>query len=307
MSRQSKNQKNQMKKLKKYISLAVMIIVAVIYLLENRNITDGLEKTVNKPAGGENSGFSMHFIDVGQGDSILVICDNEYMLVDAGERDYGDDVVNYLNSQGVKKLDYVVATHPHTDHIGGMPEVFESFEIETLIESPLKKSQLPNTSLYKKYCKTADENGCFVQKAYSGMTFSLGSAEVEVLGPVTDDTEGLNNMSVVMSITYGENVFLLEGDAEKFEENTLLEKNLIPDCDLLKVGHHGSSGSSTGDFLAQALPEICVIEVGEGNDYGHPSKKAVNRLSQYTDNIYRTDLCGNIVAKSDGKHITVNY
>ncbi len=305
MNRKSKKQKD---KLKKYLTLAVMILVAVIYLFENKDsITDGLEKTYNSPSGSNNSGFSMHFIDVGQGDSTLVICDNEYMLVDAGERDYGDDVAEYLNSHGVEKLDYVVATHPHTDHIGGMPEIFESFEVETLIESPLKKSQLPNTSLYKKYCRAVDENGCFVQKAYPGMTFSLGSAQVEVLGPVTDDTDELNNMSVVMSVTYGENVFLLDGDAERFEEGALLDKDLIPDCDLLKVGHHGSSGSSTGEFLKAAQPEICVIEVGEGNDYGHPSKKALNRLSEYTENIYRTDLCGDIVAKSDGKHITVEY
>ena len=244
---------------------------------------------------------------MGQGDCTLVACNDEYMLIDAGEAAYGETVVNYLNSIGVDKLDYVVATHPHSDHIGGMAKVLENFETEILIETPMNASQLPDNSLYADFCEAVADNGCDIDEAYSGMTFSVGKAKVEILGPVTDDVDDLNDMSIVMTVTYGTNVFLLTADAEEGEELTLVEEDLIPDCDLLKVGHHGSSGSSCEEFLKSAKPEICVIEVGKQNDYGHPSDKTLERISAYTKTVYRTDFCGNIIAESDGKNISISY
>lgn len=289
------------------LCVALIVFIAAFFISQNEDLLSGLEGTLGIKKKTNYTGFYAHFIDVGQGDCTLIVCDNEYMLVDAGEAAYGEDVLNYLSEMGIKNLDYVVATHPHSDHIGGLNEVLENVTVENLVETPLSEEQTPDSYLYKSYCDSVEENGCSRITAYSGMTFTVGTAEVKILGPVTDETEDLNNMSIVMTITYGENVFLLSGDAEQEEELTLLEKELIPDCDVLKVGHHGSSGSTSSEFLEAAKPETCIIEVGEDNEYGHPSDKAIDRISEYTDDVYRTDFCGDIVVKSDGENITVSY
>ncbi len=255
----------------------------------------------------DNGEFSVHFIDVGQGDCTLVICGEMALLIDAGENGHETEVLNYLRSMKIDKLDYIIATHQHSDHIGGIPEVLEEYEADNIIMPRLTKEQTPTNSTYKAFLTALQNSDAKIISAKPGSVYQLGNAEFEILGPVTDDCEDINSMSAVTRITYGETSFLVTGDAEKDEELEIIENGANLDCDVLRVGHHGSSTSSCKDFLDSVSPEICVISCGENNDYGHPHDKVVNRLAKYTDEIYRTDICGSIVMTSDGENIEISY
>ncbi len=252
-------------------------------------------------------GFSVHFIDVGQGDCTLVLCGDEALLIDAGENGHETEVLNYLRSMKIDKLDYIIATHQHSDHIGGIPEVLEEYEADNIIMPRLTKAQTPTNSTYTAFLKALQNTDAKIISAKPGSKYQLGEAEFEILGPVTDDCEDINSMSAVARITYGENSFLVTGDAEKDEELEIIENGSNLDCDVLRVGHHGSTTSSCKEFLDAVTPEICVISCGANNDYGHPHDKAMNRLDNYTDEIYRTDICGSIVMTSDGENIEISY
>lgn len=249
----------------------------------------------------------VHYVDVGQGDCELVECDGKYMLIDAGENGFETDVINYLNSHNIKELEYVVASHQHSDHIGGLSEVIDAFKVTNIIMPRLTKEQTPTNSTYRDFLKAVKASGAKVIEAKVGATYELGGGKFEILGPVTNDAEDINNMSVVMRFDHGENSFLFTGDAETEEENEIIENGASLDCDVLKVGHHGSSTSSGKKFLDKVTPEICVISCGEDNSYGHPHKEITKILKKYTDETYRTDVCGSIVISSDGKELTVEY
>lgn len=255
----------------------------------------------------EYNGFSVHFIDVGQGDCTLVLCGDKTLLIDAGENGHETEVLNYLRSMKIDKLDYIIATHQHSDHIGGIPEVLEEYEADNIIMPRLTKSQTPTNSTYTAFLKALQNSDAKIISAKPGLRFSLGDAEFEILGPVTDDCEDINSMSAVTKITYGETSFLVTGDAEKDEEYEIIENGANLDCDVLRVGHHGSSTSSGREFLEAITPEICVISCGANNDYGHPHDKALKRISYQTDEVYRTDICGSIVMTSDGENIEISY
>lgn len=249
----------------------------------------------------------VHYIDVGQGDCELIECDGKYMLIDAGENGHETEVLNYLNSLKITKLDYVVVSHHHSDHIGGMAEVLKEFEVTNVIMPRLKESQEPTNSTYKAFINALEASNTKVISAKPGATYELGGGKVEILGPVTVDVEDLNSTSVVMRFDYGSTSFLFTGDAETDEEKSVLENGANVDCDVLKVGHHGSTTSSGKKFLDAVSPSICVIPCGAGNDYGHPHKEIVDRLKKYTDETYRTDICGDIIITSDGANLSVEY
>ena len=255
----------------------------------------------------KNNDFSVHFIDVGQGDCTLVLSNNMAMLIDAGENGHETDVINYLRSMKIDKLDYIIATHQHSDHIGGIPEVLEEFDADNIIMPRLTKEQTPTNSTYKSFLTALQNSDARIISAKPGLKYQLGDAEFEILGPVTDDCEDINSMSAVTKITYGNNSFLVTGDAEKDEELEIVENGADLDCDVLRVGHHGSSTSSSREFLEAITPEICVISCGANNDYGHPHDKALKRISYQTDEVFRTDICGSIVMTSDGENIVISY
>ncbi len=255
----------------------------------------------------ENNGFSVHFIDVGQGDCTLIMSGDKTLLIDAGENGHETDVLNYLRSMKIDKLDYIIATHQHSDHIGGIPEVLEEFDADNIIMPRLTKEQTPTNSTYKAFLTALQNSDAKIISAKPGLKYSLGDADFEILGPVTDDCEDINSMSAVTKITYGVNSFIVTGDAEKDEELEIIDNGADLDCDVLRVGHHGSTTSSCKDFLDAVSPEICVISCGANNDYGHPHDKVMNRLDNYTDEIYRTDICGSIVMTSDGENIEISY
>ncbi|MBQ2848792.1 MAG: MBL fold metallo-hydrolase [Clostridia bacterium] len=302
------DKKTKFRKYKKIIYLVAVVVISVIAAAFG--FSDELPVFFSEifPVYEQtDSAFEVHYIDVGQGDSSLIICDGQSMLIDAGENGHEIDVLNYLRTHGIEKLDYIIASHQHSDHIGGLSEVLDEIGTDNIIMPRLTKEQTPTNSTYTAFLKSVQNSGAKVIASKVGATYTLGSASFEILGPVTDDAEDINNMSVVVKMTYGENIFLFTGDAEKEEEREIIATGADLDCDVLKVGHHGSGTSSGVDFLDAVSPEICVIQVGADNDYGHPHENIVERLESYADEIYRTDLCGDIVITCDGNDLNVSY
>lgn len=293
---------------KKLIYLIVVLVVAIasgVFGLDN--FDEVFEVELFSGTETQSNTFEVHYIDVDQGDCSLIICDGETMLIDAGENGHETEVLNYLRMKKIDKLDYIIASHQHTDHIGGLPEVLDEFGTDNIIMPRLTKEQTPTNSTYTAFLNSIKNSGAKVIASKVGATYTLGSSTFEILGPVTDDAEDINNMSVMVKLTYGKKSFLFTGDAEKEEEREIIATGANLDCDVLKVGHHGSGTSSGVDFLDAVTPEICVIQVGANNDYGHPHENIVERLEKYTDEIYRNDLCGDIVITSDGVNLSVTY
>lgn len=245
--------------------------------------------------------LTVHFLDVGQGDSILLETDGKSMLVDAGESDQGKVVTAYLQDQGISTLDYVVATHPHSDHIGGMNEILNNFQVEHFVDSGY-----PHTSkTYEDMLTTIDQKNIPFQIAQAGQKIDFDPAvDIEVLNPSKTYSEDLNENSVVLKVTYGTTSFLLMGDAGLETEERIMKAGYNVDSDILKVGHHASRSGSGTSFISAVSPEVSVIEVGAGNDYGHPHTEILERL-QKASKVYRTDLDGTITVTTDGSTYTV--
>ena len=293
---------------KKLIYLIVVLVLAIVSAVgTNYDEIMPDESETQQTSAQTDANFAVHFVDVGQGDCTLVESNGEYLLIDAGENGHETEVLNYLRSMNIEKLDYIIVTHQHSDHIGGMPEVLAEFECDNLIMPRLTQEQTPTNSTYKAFLKAVQSSEAKVISANPGLSYALGGATFEILGPVTDDAEDINSMSAVTKITYGESSFLITGDAETEEELEIIDNGAELDCDVLRAGHHGSSTSSCKDFLNAVTPEICVISCGADNDYGHPHDKAVNRIKKHTEEIYRTDICGSIVMTSDGEKIDISY
>ncbi len=244
--------------------------------------------------------LEVHFIDVGQGDAILVKSDEEFMLIDAGKNVDGDLVVNYLKGQNVKKLKYVIGTHPHEDHIGGLDNVIDVFDVEKVI----MPNVIHTTKTFEDVLDSIINKGLKITPAKSGDKYYLGESEVLILAPNKVEYENLNNYSVVTKLMYGNTSFIFTGDAENISEMEMIE--VYEDklkSNVLKVGHHGSITSTSQEFLDAVRPEDAVISLGKGNTYGHPHKEIIDRLKANNIIIHRTDLEGTIVAKSDGNNI----
>ncbi len=245
--------------------------------------------------------LTVHFLNVGQGDSILLTFKGKSMLIDAGESDKGEIVSNCLKDQGISTLDYVVATHPHSDHIGGMVDVLNNFKVEHFIDSGY-----PHTSkTYENMLTTIDQKNIPFEVAQTGQKINFDPAvDIEVLNPGKTYSDDLNENSVVLKVTYGDTSFLLMGDSGLETEEKIMEEGYNVDSDILKVGHHASRSGSGVSFISSVSPDICVIEVGAENDYGHPHAEVLERL-QKASKVYRTDLDGTITVTTDGSTYTV--
>jgi competence protein ComEC len=256
---------------------------------------DDISKAVNT-----DNIMKVTYIDVGQGDSILIQVNGKNLLIDAGPNESTDKLLSYLGKQDIKKLDYIIATHPHEDHIGGMTSVIKKYNIGKFY-APKK---ITNTKAFEDMVKSLKSKQLKINVASAGVHLDLGkNAKCEMIAPNEMNYENLNNYSAVLKITYGKVKFLFTGDAEKLSEDEILSKNYDISCDLLKIGHHGSSSSSSKSFLDKASPKIAVISCGKNNDYGHPNHKTVDALEKKKMQIYRTDVDGSIVLISDGKKI----
>jgi len=245
--------------------------------------------------------LTVHFIDVGQGDCTFIELPNgETMLIDAGETDQGDKVTTYINSQGYDEIDYTVATHAHSDHIGGMPEVLRTLEADDFYMT----SAIATTNIYEEMLNVLKSTDTDVHSVMAGdVILDENNLLVEVVAPVVIDEKEQNNNSVVIKLTYENSSFLFTGDAEEDEENDITHDI---DCDVLKVGHHGSDTSSSVNFLDKVNPSYAVISCGMNNSYGHPTDELLKRLYDRNINVYRTDLQGTVIFTSNGNDVSIN-
>ena len=278
---------------KKNPLLALLIVLVAVALLIWQS-AEGRKNTVNVPM----DGLYVHYIDVGQGDSELVCCNGEYMLIDAGEPDASDAVLEYLDALGIDKLDYLVCTHGHSDHCGGLDAVVESLEVETVFTSPYAG----DSPSYEIFTDAVYNAGLELTVPVLGESYRLGEASFSFIGPL-EDYDNLNDDSLVMRLEYGDTSFLFTGDMTSKAEKDLINDGADLRCDVLKVGHHGSSGSSCYQFLYEAQPGIGVISCEKGNSYGHPHEETLSRLNDAGVTVYRTDLEGSIVIFSDGMKV----
>ena len=247
------------------------------------------------------SGFSVHFIDVGQGDSALVICDGKTMLIDGGKPHASSIIYTYLKKLGIEYLDYIVASHADDDHIGGLSAPLSKMKVGSVLAPETEA----NTSSYTNLKTKAAEQGLTIRHPKPGDTLTLGSSKTTFLGPITESESDRNNGSIVMKVIYGETSFLFTGDAEREEEQQILSTGCDLSATVLKVGHHGSRNSTTYPFLREIMPKYAVISVGKDNSYGHPTEDTLSRLRDADVKVYRTDMQGDIIAVSDGKTVTI--
>lgn len=281
------------------IAFAVVLIVVIMGLffsqtskhMENQKVGDGTTMTVS-------------FLDVGQGDCELIsLPDGKLMLIDSGEAEYSEKVIDTLNSYGCEKIDFLVITHPHTDHMGGMSEIINTFEIGEIYMPKVSAS----TRTFENLLQTIADNSLSINTANAGKTiYSEGLIDIKLLSPCSESYDETNNYSAVVKLTYDEKSFLFTGDAEKEAEQEMLANCYSDlDCDVLKVSHHASRYSTSSSFLSAVAPDYAVIEVGADNPYGHPHQKTLDRLNDAGVQVYRTDISGDITFLCDGKSIQI--
>ena len=273
-----------------WVFLFIMLFLALAYVLYSWQ---------EQPVPAAGGSLEVHFIDVGQADCALVICDGRYMLIDGGNAEDSDLVYAYLERHGAGHLDCMVASHAHEDHIGGLSGALNYAETDTAL-CPVRSY---GSKVFQNMVKYLEKQGKSITVPQPGDSFDLGSARVEILGPVReyDDT---NNTSIVLRIDYGETSFLFTGDMETEAEKDLIDSGANLSATVLKAGHHGSDTSTGYRFLREVMPEYAVISVGEGNSYGHPSQEVLSRFRDAGTEVYRTDMQGHIIAESDGKTVT---
>lgn len=250
-----------------------------------------------------NNKMIVHYINVGQGDSILVQVNNKNMLIDAGPKDSKEQLISYLKSLKIESLDYVIATHPHEDHIGNMADVINNFHVVNFYAPKVEST----TKTFEMMILALKNNNLKINVIKADMdSIDLGEGTtVSVFSPNKEKYENLNNYSPIIKVEYGQNSFLFTGDAEKEVEKEVLSAGYNISADVLKLGHHGSSSSTSEEFFKKVNPSIGVISLGIDNSYGHPHKETLDLIKKNNITLYRTDLDGNVVLVSDGQNITI--
>lgn len=243
----------------------------------------------------------VHFLDVGQGDAIFIELPNgKTMLVDAGENYHGQGIIDYVQTIGYHKLDYVVATHPHEDHIGSMPYIVRNFEIGSIYMPDVTA----NTATFESLLKAIKAKGLRVKNGRTGVhIIKDGELTADIIAPDKPDESNLNNSSIVLLLTFGNVSYLLTGDAETKELNAI---RADMHATVLKAGHHGSKTSTTQTLLKKISPSVTVISCGKNNDYGHPHAEVLKMLKSVNSSVYRTDRDQTVIVATDGSSLTVS-
>ncbi len=295
-----KNNRINKKNKELIITLISFVIILVTSLLGGKLYLNSNNNLREHKAFGDISTdkLQVNFIDVGQADSILVSNKNETMLIDAGNNENGKDIVDFIKEKGITKINYLIGTHPHADHIGGLDDVIKSdLEIDNVYMPKIQT----NTKTFEDVLDAIQSKGLKVIAPQKGDAFKIGDANCEVMTDSILDKENLNLSSIVIRLAFGENSFLFMGDSELENEKAIS----WPKTDVLKVGHHGSNTSSSENFLSQVNPQYAVIMAGKDNTYGLPKQKILDRLNKIGAKIYRTDENGTITMVSDGKTIEI--
>lgn len=309
-------------KIKTWLSRLVSLIILMVLLLLGKNYweTHDYDSFIRNALGNQmqndivlneiektntieteavtNGNLRVYYLDVGQADSILVMDKEITMLIDAGTNEAGEKVVNFLKDKGITKIDYLIGTHPHEDHIGGLDDVIDNFDIGTIYMPKMQAT----TKTFEDVLDSIAAKNLQVTTPVVGNKFTLTDADCTIMATDTEDTEdNLNLSSIVIRMTYGGNSFLFMGDAEAEVE----EARKWQPADVLKVGHHGSKTSSTQNFIYQVMPSIAIIQVGKDNSYNLPNQETIDKLNSVGTTIYRTDEDGTILVISDGVNIKV--
>ncbi len=274
-----------------FLFLVAVVLVGVWWISQ-------VDRPAPTPA--PKSSLEVDFLDVGQGDAILVRSSAASMLVDAGTNASTPDLLRDLRERGIGRLDFVVATHPHEDHIGGMDAVVQGFEIGQLLMPKVSTT----TNTFADLMQAIQEKGLSVTTPEPGATYDLGASRFTILAPRNASYADLNDYSVVLRVSCGNNSLLLTGDAGSFSEKELLAARYSLKSDVLKVGHHGSVSSTSPEFLKAVGPSFAVISLGQGNDYGYPHRETLDKLKAAGVTTYRTDLQGTITLSSDGTKLS---
>lgn len=287
------------------------VLFLLIFIISLNGCSFSIDNITNKltdaPAivkiNSNSNTLTVHYINVGQGDSELIQINNKNVLIDAGPKEAEDKVVAYIKAQGVSKLDYVIETHPHEDHIGGMASVIKNFKVDKFVGPKVENP--PTVSIFENLIRTLKNKNMKITVLSLGDHIDLGKdIDCQILSPPKAYYENLNNYSIVLKITYKNTKFMFTGDAEEDDEKKILDAGFDISSDVLKVGHHGSETSSSEYFLKEVSPKIAIISCGKNNDYGHPHKTTLDKFKNINCKIYRTDINGDIVITSDGNTIT---
>lgn len=285
--------------MKKIIIILVFLVLISGCAKLNLDLPNSNSTTNNEFEANEDE-LIAHFIDVGQGDANFIELPNgDTLLIDAGEAYESDTVINYIENLGYTDIDYIIGSHPHTDHIGGLADIIKTFDVTTIY----MPKAVSTSKTYENLLETIKNKGLNIHTGKAGVeVLSEDNLSIEILAPNEEKYSSLNNYSIVLKITYGNVSFLYTGDAESLSEEEITSD---VSADILKVGHHGSDTSTSDEFLARVNPSYVIISVGANNSYNHPSASTIEKLEKYTNNIYRTDINGSIIVRTNGINIEV--
>lgn len=287
-------------KMKKTISIVIMLALFILLSVScSVTINDNNSQDV-RGKGSQNGKLSISFIDVGQGDSILIKTPGDkYIIVDSGPSSEKNKLYDYIEKTGVNSFAAAIATHPHEDHIGNLDNIIKDYNTETVYMPKVST----NTKAFENLLNSIKKKNLKIRNIKPGVQFSLDNVKFEFLAPNSDEYDDMNNYSGVLKVSYGEKTFLLMGDAEKLSEEEILKNKRDVKANVIKIGHHGSSSSSSSKFIKAVNPEYAVISCGKGNDYNHPHKETISLLDKLKIKTFRTDLNGTITFCTDGSDL----